>query len=450
MNLQLPCFMTNRLPHRAAPQRHQRPSRGFFLALLLWISLGGCQSGGTPAVLPGLETPTPAPSAIPSTNGTEEFGVIAVPDRQLVIWAPEFFQPHDGPPPPILADIYEQFRINHPDVHLDIQTKAESGEASGLNYLRYAQRMAPTLLPDVILMNTEQLWQVAELGLVQPIPWDSLTHTADFFQFARDAVSYQGQLLGIPYAADVVHLVYHVNQLPQAPVTWADVITNGSPYFFAAGRRELPNESLLLQYIGAGGQLLEDGSVSNPDALRAFFAFLVQAKAAGVLSADLLNLKSMDDAWAAFTAAPTSFADTSTRLVLAQAAPVDNLGFAQIPTINGAAVSVAHTWAFALLTTDLEQQQLALDLLDHLLEPAIQSAWSHTTLYLPTQITAYATWLDTSPYYEFLQRQLDVAIAIPTGRPFADFARRLQQAQEAVLLNQLSIDDAVKFVQTAP
>ena len=69
---------------------------------------------------------------------------------------------------------------------------------------------------------------------------------------------------------------------------------------------------------------------------------------------------------------------------------------------------------------------------------------------LPTQISAYDSALDASPYHEFLQRQLDVAIAIPSGPHFADFARRLQQAQESVLLNQLTVEDAVKFVQRAP
>lgn len=420
------------------------------LLLALWLSLGGCQQADSPPLLPILETPTAAATGVPPTNGTEEFGVIANPDRQLVIWAPEFFQPHDTPPMPLLADIYELFRRDHPDVHLDIQTKAETGESSILTYLRYAQRMAPTILPDVVLLNTEQLWQAAELGLIQPVDWNALTHTADFFQFARDAVSYQEQLIGIPYAADVLHLIYHTNQLEHAPTTWAEMMTTGVPYFFPAGRREYPNESLLLQYVGAGGQLFENGTVSNPEALRALFTFVAQAKTTGVLSEELLNFKSVAETWSTFATNPTGFADTSAHLVLAQREPLNNVGFAQIPTMNGASITIAHTWAFALVTTDVEQQQLALDLIDHLLEPAVHSAWSRTAMQLPTQITAYAAWLDASPYYEFLQRQLDVAIAIPNGRPFADFARRLQQAQESVLLNQLSVEDAVIFVQTAP
>lgn len=432
----------------------------------LCLGFAGCRSSNTPPL--SVATPTTvavdsgqlvngqAPSNDQATNSEQApsnedvSGVIANRDRQLVLWTPEFFQPREITSIPVLENVYEEFRRNHPGVHLDLQTKAETGDSSLFAYLRYAQSIAPTILPDVVLLNTEQLWQAAELGLIQPIAWDQLTRNTDFFQFARASVNYQGQTIGIPYAADLIHLVYHVEQIEQVPTTWQEVMASGSTYVMAAGKREYPNESLLLQYVGAGGQLFEDGTVSNPDALTALFTFMAQAKTAGVLSDRSVELKNLDESWSIFLANEAGFADTSARLVLTQREVLDNLGFAQIPTVNGATVTLARTWAFAILTPDPEQQQLALKLIEQLLEPTVHSAWSKTTLQLPTQITAYAAWLDSSPYAEFLQRQLDVAIAIPNGRPFADFARRLQQAQESVLLNQLTIEDAVKVVQTAP
>lgn len=422
---------------------------------LLWlfgaigISVVSCRADGAQPVLPPVMTPAVSTPMQPRLEQTIP-AATTEQNRQLVIWAPEFFQPPDQPSPALLETVYNQFRHNHPAVHLDIQIKAESGEASLYAYLRNAQSMAPTILPDVVLLDTVQLWQAAELGLIQPVQWDALHHTNDFFQFARTATSYQGQVIGIPYAADLIHLVYHTNQITQLPTTWDTLLTTGGPYWFAAGKRDYPNESLLLQYVGAGGQLFENGAVSNPDALTALFTFLLEAKAAGVLPDEILEFKNTTDTWSTFTGRQTGFADASAHWVLAQQDGVSDLGFAQIPTINGAAVTIAHTWAFALVTPVPEQQQLALELIDQLLEPTIHSAWSRATKQLPTQISVYATWLDSSPYYEFLQRQLDVAIALPNGPQFADFARRLQQAQEAVLLSQLSIEDAVQFVQTAP
>lgn len=420
------------------------------LALLALLGFVGCQQVEVPPVLPIALTPTSIPPSTQASSAQEQSSVITTQERQLVVWVPASFQPQEMPPVAVLQTVYDQFLHNHPGVHLDIQVKAESGESSLYPYLRHAQSMAPTILPDVVLLDTEQLWQVAELGLIQPIDWNTLPRTNDFFQFARMAVTYHGQTLGIPYAADVLHLVYHTNQVAQAPMTWEALLAEGAPYFFAAGKRDYPNESLLLQYVGAGGQLFEDGTVSNPDALTALFAFLIQAKAAAVLPSEVVELKSFNDTWTMFTNKNTGFADASAHLVLAQQDTLTNLGFAQIPTVNGAALTIAHTWAFALLTPLPEQQQLALEFINQLLEPTVHSAWSRATQQLPTQLSAYDSALDISPYHEFLRRQLDVAIVIPNGPHFADFARRLQQAQESVLLNQLTVEDAVKFVQSAP
>lgn len=420
------------------------------LIVLGVLALAGCQDTPTVPVLPLALTPTALAPVNQPLSTQDVASVIPNQERQLVVWVPEFFQPQETPPVAVLQTVYDQFRHNHPGVHLEIQVKAESGESSLYSYLRFAQSMAPTILPDVVLLDTEQLWQVAELGLIQPVDWNGLPRTNDFFQFARTAVTYHDQTIGIPYAADVMHLVYHTAQITQAPTTWETLMATRTPYFFAAGKRDYPNESLLLQYIGAGGQLFEDGKVSSPDALTALFAFLIQAKAAAVLPEDGLELKSVSDTWARFASANAGFADTSAHVVLTQQSGLADLGFAQIPTMNGAAVTVAHTWAFALLTPLPEQQQLALEFIEQLLEPTVHSAWSRTTMQLPTQISAYDSALDASPYHEFLRRQLDVAIAIPNGPHFADFARRLQQAQEAVLLNQLTVEDAVKFVQSAP
>jgi hypothetical protein len=339
---------------------------GYGLLGLLCVvggSFAGCRQNGSPPVLPPVVTPTVVAPAQPLVE-QEVANVTTEQSRQLVLWVPEFFQSQETPPIALLQTVYDQFRRNHPEVHLEIQTKAESGESSLYAYLRNAQSMAPTILPDIVLLDTEQLWQAAELGLIQPVNWDALHHTNDFFQFARTAVNYQGHAIGIPYVADVVHLVYHTNQIPQFPTTWDTLLTTGGPYWFAAGKRDYPNESLLLQYVGAGGQLFENGTVSNPDALTALFATLLQAKVAGVLPDEILDLKSFDESWSTFVKQQSGFADVSAHWVLSHQEAVTDLGFAQIPTINGAIVTVAHTWAFALVTPIPEQQQLALELID--------------------------------------------------------------------------------------
>ena len=156
----------------------------FFLGSLA-VTIASCRGDGAPPVLPPVATATP--SATPNQPRLDQTvpAVTNEQNRQLVLWVPEFFQPPDQSPATLLQTVYDQFRQNHPEVHLDIQIKAESGEASLYAYLRNAQSMAPTILPDVVLLDTAQLWQAAELGLIQPIQWDALHNTNDFFQFAR-------------------------------------------------------------------------------------------------------------------------------------------------------------------------------------------------------------------------------------------------------------------------
>ncbi len=398
-----------------------------------------------PGVAPTAVNPISQPA-----NPSEPVDVLPNGTRQLVIWTPEFFQPPETATDDVLEDVYDQFHRDHPNVHLDLQIKAESGDSSVFNYLRNAQSMAPTLLPDIVLLDTEQLWQANELGLIQAVDWGTLPRMPDFFPFARAAASYEEKMLGLPYSADIMHLVYPADQIAQAPTTWDELLENDTPYLFAAGKREHPNESLLLQYVGAGGQLFENGAINSPDALTALFTFIFQARQQGLLPRNIVEVKSLETAWSIFETDYAGIADTSARLVLSRRQTLSMLGFAPVPTATGSTVTIAHTWAFAIITPDAQQQQLALDLIAYLIDPAAHSAWSRATRQLPTQTTAYVAAVDASPYYDFLRRQLEVAIAIPNGRPFADFAKRLQQAQEAVLLDQLTIEDAVKFVQTLP
>ena len=51
-------------------------------------------------------------------------------------------------------------------------------------------------------------------------------------------------------------------------------------------------------------------------------------------------------------------------------------------------------------------------------------------------------WSLAPAYREFLDAQLVTALAIPNGRAFAEFARRLQSIQAAVLRGELNPDEA--------
>ncbi|MCX6043942.1 MAG: extracellular solute-binding protein [Chloroflexi bacterium] len=420
---------------------------GLGAVLLLMAACGR----GTP--LPDPLVTQPAVIVATSTMTPSMPLEIASPaESQLVVWVPDFFEAKpDANAGNVLQAVYRQFEQTNPGVHVDVHIKAESGEASMFSYLRSAQRVAPTILPDLVLLDTQYLWQIAELDLVHPITFTELGQNANFYPFARNAVTFKQQPYGIPYTADLIHAVYDAQVFTTTPATWATVLAMKQPYLFPAGIHDsLYDESLLLQYVGAGGQLLESGEINNLDAAKALLAFLAQGKAGGVIPDKALNLSSLNAIWMAFAAKPMGIANVSASLYLSQPKLPDGLNFDVVPTLTGQDSTIARTWAFAILTTDPERRQLAFRLANGFLDPSIQGRWTQLANHLPTSAAAWATWTNTGPYQEFLGHQLEIATAIPAGRPFADFAKRLQAAQQNILHGQLSPEDAFVQLQAKP
>ncbi len=410
------------------------------------------------------EAPQPAPVAIPSplpvitASGTPpavaSAEMLPADDtaRQLVIWAPAFFQSAlDVRTNDALATVYEQFERSHPGVHIDVQLRADSGEASLLNYLRRAQRVAPTILPDIILLDAQQLWQVAELELLSPIEQQQLGAGVEFYPFAVDALPANDELAAVPYTTDLLHLVYYPAALPAAPQTWAEFLTAEQSLIFAGGKSENLSEFAYLQYLGAGGRLAIAEAL-NGELLLAFFTFLAEAQALDLISASVLEITTDDAAWDKFAAAEQGMAAASTHVLLQHWDAINSgtVRYAPLPTQSGVALSVARVWVFAVVAGDAGQQELSSTLIRAFLEPTLHSQWSRTVMQIPSQPAAFELWRNSSPYYEFMQSTLAVTHAFPSSRRFAELGRRLQTAQKLLLRNEMTPEEAVLYVQTTP
>ena len=399
----------------------------WLLNFFMLLSIGACTSpNGT------LPPPPAPPSTTISAVGNSTPAIIPTesptlsPDRQLLLWAPPFFADlTEASRATAITNVYAQFERTHPGVHVELQFKNESGDASMLNYLRGAQRLAPTILPDLILLDSQQLWQVTDLELVQTIDLAQLTNPADFFPFTLAAVTSDEQLFGIPYATDLIHLVYHKEQIENSPASWADLLTLAAPYHFSTGKNEGLNEALLTQYLGAGGIFTPEDAAINEDALRALLTFAAAAKTAGVLSEEEFTLTTSEQVWENFITNPSRLANTAAHPILAQLDSLANrnIGYSHLPTI---------------------------DLINLLLEPTLHSTWAQETKYIPASLLAFDSWRTAGDYYDFLRSELDGAVALPNGRRYADFSKRLQQGYEKVVRGEMTADEAVIYVQAAP
>ena len=209
--------------------------------------------------------------------------------------------------------------------------------------------------------------------------------------------------------------------------------------------------SLLLQYIGSGGILSDEGLEVDEAALKRLYDFYATGVADGMIPPEVTSLASMDAVWAAMSADNADIVDTTAGFLLSQSESPDGLLYASSPTEDGQSVSVAHTWAFVILTADPGQREHVLELTQLLLEPGIHGQWSQFANLLPTAPAATATWNVNQPYYDFIIDLLEGdTFAIPNGRHFTELFRQMQIAQQDVLSGRITPEEAITLIRPTP
>jgi ABC-type glycerol-3-phosphate transport system substrate-binding protein len=186
--------------------------------------------------------------------------------------------------------------------------------------------------------------------------------------------------------------------------------------------------------------------VSDPNALSAVFRFLMSARNQEVIPADVVEIPTLNDAWDAFVAQPTGMVSVGSSAYLAHGGATPQTQFAPTPTQAGQPITIANTWALAVIAADAAKRRDALDLIAALLDPEVQGAWSQYTHVLPTTQAALVRWTDPSDYTAFLDEQLNAAVALPSGPAFESFAAEVIQAQIGVLTGNLTPAEATQAV----
>src|SRR5690606_30621190 len=100
----------------------------------------------------------------------------------------------------------------------------------------------------------------------------------------------------------------------------------------------------LLNYIGAGGTLLEDGTISNPEALERYFTFLSTARGQGVIPVTVLDIPGYNATWRAYAENRGDLALVQAAQFYPNATGIKPPGYAPAPTQNGESVTMADVW----------------------------------------------------------------------------------------------------------
>lgn len=414
---------------------------GVFLALLVVAACRQPLPAETTATPVALDRPVSGPDLTPPATAIAR---ASLGQRPLTIWAPAALAGGtQAGVEQIIATAIDDFAQHYAGQTVELVLKADEGQASLLNYVRSAQRVAPAILPDLLLLDARQIWQVAELGLAQPLTPTQLAERDGFYPFAWDAVRIHDRYYGVPYFAAPVHLVYNPQMVATAPTTWPEVIASGQQFAFAGGGSGgYADDWLLLQYLNAGGELGR-GNTVRLEALARLFAALDQGRTAGTLPPEVLTYSSDKALWTALVAGNVAMVNVPANVYLSERAAGDPFAVAPVPGIDSEGQTIAEVYAFIILTDDNERRTRALALIDYLLAPEVQGAWAYAVNWLPARSEAFKVWPANDEYMLFAQQLLKEAISLPGERSLADLARRLQQATASVMSGELTPDAAV-------
>ncbi len=324
--------------------------------------------------------------------------------------------------------------------------KNESGKGSVTDFLRTASQAAPGALPDIVVLDSVDLGQVARAGLI--IPLDELISpslVADLLPAARTTGTVDDQLVGIPFELDVEHLIYNTNKVSATPMVWTDVISANTPYVFPAkGSNGLVNDAFLIQYLALGGRLQdEDGHpVLDEQTLRTVLGYYSQGIAESVIPPDVLTIGAPDDVWATYVSAEVGIAHVNSHRFLSDRSVLRSTQFASIPTQDGTPLTVARGRILAVVASDPNRQAAAARLIEWLVAADNNAAWSRATNYLPTRYAAFNLMGDSDPYWPFLRRQLEVAVPPPAFPEYDKIGRVLQQAVIEVVSDEATPEEA--------
>jgi len=420
------------------------------------IAMTGC---GGPAPTPVPPTPAPGPaSPLPTPTPTPEPQPMII---TLGLWLPEELSPYgEGTGADALAQQLTGFSKIYPDLQVEVTVKKAHGRGGLLDFLRTARDAAPSVLPDLVMLDAADLQTTAGSGLVQPLdPLLSPADMTDRFPFAaelgtvNDQTSGEAATMGFVVAADMQHLAYRPNLLDSPPISWTQVISPPVPFLFPAGGRDGQiNDATLIQYLAAGGTLSDpDGNPwLDEDVLVSVLSFYSDCMSTVPISPTfttptisatvVLHITDADQAWERFLAGEGAM--TTVRANRYWLETDETIAAASLPTHDGQPFSIARGWVVAMVTDDPERQALARLLLEWLIKPEHSAQWTQAAGYLPGTRGALRLWKVSDTERATLRGIMETAVIAPRPEVMTTAGQVMQEALEAVLRRRATPDEA--------
>jgi ABC-type glycerol-3-phosphate transport system substrate-binding protein len=353
------------------------------------------------------------------------------------VWLPDALIPSGNvTATTVLNQQIAAFVAAQPDVHVQTLVKRARGPGGILDLMQTAVPVAPSVLPDVTLLDLASVPLAAQAALLRPLngllPEETLT---DMFPFA-EVGHVDERWLAVAYAVDLEHIVYPATRVSSPPVTWTQVISGPLRYLFPAGATSGTSaDALLAHYVAAGGRWLDANGQPALDvaALTQMLRQFKDAQQAGVIPAAVLNFNSPDDTWAAYLNMPTQMAHVRASRFITQRLVLTDTLTAASPGYAEPARLIARGWAFVVPARDPMRTPIAAALVRWLVSADNEGAWTKAANMIPARRSAFERWYPPDRYTAFLRRELERAISPPPGQVAQVIGPAIQKAMADVL-----------------
>lgn len=422
------------------------PTRLCLLALLAIGMIGGCASRATTDPMPTSAPPTP--SELPATLSPQPSPTTEVQPTVITLrlWLPPQLNPYDrAQTRGHLLRQLAAFARAYPELAVDVVVKTVHGRGGMLDFLRTAPAVAPSVMPDLMIIDASDLETAVSAGLIQPLD-DVLPPSVanDRYEFATQIGQVGDQTMGFVMGVTAHHQAYRTDVFEAPPLDWMDVVSATAPFVFPAGGREgLVNDATLIQYLAAGGGTSDANGNPHLDRgpLLQVFSFYSRCIAAGVISPTaVLSLSDDGEAW-------DYFRSSQAGVVVVEAGAYrrnadETTAPAPAPTRYGEPFSIARGWVITMVAQDPARQSLARLLLDWLIASEQNAAWARTEGYLPGTRSAVMFWEAPEGERVMLSQLLEATRPAPPAEVMALVGTGIQRGLEAVLSGQAPPDRA--------
>lgn len=408
-------------------------------SFLLLILITGCSNSSGISDISGISGVEPNSTAViePTSlpGGTTADSTVSRGDVTLTIWIPDDYSNNTNEQiKDLLEDRLNTYEQSNTGINIDLRMKNVKDQENLMDLLNTTSIVAPSILPDIILLTRNDLETGALKGLLVPItPDQNVIPFSQFYSGFETLGNLQGSVFGIPAAGDAM-LAISRSGFEGNISTWEEIMEGD---FFLEANLNDPNGTLFIAlYQSAGGKLTDEKGKPHLDkeALTTFLEFIRIVKTDGSFTNGSLLVSDWNEVAKKFGSGEGDL--ELNWYSVAKRNGETPLQYQAIPGLIDGSASMVTGWYWAIANPAPERQTATNDLLSFLSQPDFSSTWSSSAGYLPV---IDQEWTVSDPNMDDLQVILtkvqplpETSTSITIGPVIRDSAIRAFSTKDAI------------------